>query len=76
MIGLTITWTIAFFAANLLQCIPISANWSKLDAAPGTCIDTTRMYLAEAYSDVFTDVFIISMPLAWVCDRAVTPING
>lgn len=73
MIGLASIWTIAFFAANLLQCLPISENWSSLGAAPGTCIRTTLMYLAQAWSDVFTDVVILSMPLPWVCELAFTP---
>ena len=73
MIGLTITWTVAFFAANLLQCLPIYENWNSLGAAPGTCIRTTMMYLAQAWSDVFTDVMILSMPLPWVSDLFSTP---
>ena len=73
MIGLTLTWTVAFFAANLLQCLPISENWSSLGAAPGTCIRTTMMYLAQAWSDVFTDVMILSMPLPWVGALFPTP---
>ena len=68
MIGLAITWTITFFAANLLQCLPISENWNTLNPTPGTCIKTTMMYLAQAWSDVFTDVLILSMPLPWVCE--------
>lgn len=67
MIGLTVTWTIAFFTANLLQCLPISDNWS-LGFTPDACIRTEMMYLAQAWSDVFTDVLILSMPLPWVCD--------
>ena len=67
MIGLIAIWTIAFFLANLLQCLPISENWVSLSPAPGTCIDALMMYQAEAWSDVFTDVMILSMPLPWVC---------
>ena len=66
MIGLTLIWTVAFFLANLLQCLPISENWSSLGADPGACIRTTMMYLAQAWSDVFTDIMILSMPLPWV----------
>ena len=76
MIGLTITWTIAFFAANLLQCWPISENWTSLAATPGTCIQTTMMYLAQAWSDVFIDIVILSMPLPWVCELPVPPNSG
>ena len=72
MIGLTVAWTIAFFAANLLQCLPISDNWS-LGFTPGTCIRTGMMYLAQAWSDVFTDVLILLMPLPWVYDFILSP---
>ena len=73
MIGLASIWTIAFFAANLLQCLPISENWSSLGAALGTCIKTTMMYLAQAWSDVFTDIMILLMPLPWVRGVAFAP---
>ena len=68
MIGAVVTWTIAFFVANLLQCLPISEIWNSLDNAPGSCIDTSMMYLAQAWSDIFTDVVILSMPFPWVCE--------
>ncbi|KAL9130162.1 MAG: hypothetical protein Q9175_007099 [Cornicularia normoerica] len=75
VIGLTVTWTIAFFAANLLQCWPISANWTGLDAAPDTCINTTMMYLAQAWSDVFTDILILSIPLPWIWRLQMAPMR-
>lgn len=72
MIGVTVAWFIAFFATNLLQCLPISDNWS-LGFTPGSCIRTSIMYLAQAWSDVFTDVLILSMPLPWVSDFVPSP---
>lgn len=54
-VGIVSIWIVAFFFSNLLQCWPISVNWAEFGAPLGTCVDTTRMYLAEAYSDVFTD---------------------
>lgn len=76
MIGLTAIWTFAFFTANLLQCLPISENWDRFGQTPGACIHTTMMYLAQAWSDVFTDVAILSMPLPWVCELPLAPDNG
>lgn len=73
MIGLTIIWTIAFFAANLLQCLPISENWRLPD--PGACIQTTMMYLAQAWSDMFTDVLILAMPLPWLWRLQMAPMR-
>ena len=67
MIGLTVIWTIAFFVANLLQCLPISDNWS-MGFTPDACIRTGIMYLAQAGSNVVTDALMLLMPLPWVCD--------
>ncbi len=55
MIGLMIGWTIAFFFANLFQCIPISQNWADPGVTVETCINTVDMYLGQAYSDVISD---------------------
>ena len=55
MVAITMIWTIAFFGANLFQCHPISINWTELGGTQDNCIDTGRMYLAQAWSDVFTD---------------------
>ena len=54
MISVTIAWTIAFFFANLLQCLPLSVNW-KLGYTPGACINEDQLYLAQGYSDIWTD---------------------
>ena len=73
MIGLITIWTIAFFLANVLQCLPISENWDGFSPPPGTCINVLIMfYQVEAWSDVFTDVMILSMPLPWVCGLFLT----
>lgn len=55
MITVTAAWTVAFFFANLLQCLPLSVNWSGVGYMPGACINTSQMYIAQAYSDIWTD---------------------
>ena len=55
MIIVVIIWTVAFFLTNLLQCIPISVNWTGWGAAVDSCINTNAMFLAQAWSDVITD---------------------
>ena len=72
MMSLVVAWTVAFFVANLLECLPISENWN-LEFTPNACIRTSMMYLAQAWSDVFTDVLILSMPLPWVCELVLSP---
>ena len=62
MYSIVIMWGIAFFFCNLLQCWPISTNWALFGYDPNSCIETTTMYLAQSWSDVLTDVMILSMP--------------
>ena len=62
MYSIVAMWTIAFFFCNLLQCWPISTNWALFGYDPANCIETTTMYLAQSWSDVLTDVMILSMP--------------
>ena len=50
-----IGWTIAFFFANLFQCMPIRENWVGWGGMVETCINTVDTCLAQAYSDVVTD---------------------
>ena len=66
MIGLTCVWTIGFFFSEMLQCIPFSVNWSKYGNLPGLCLDVNRMMLAQAWSDVATNVVILMLPVASV----------
>lgn len=62
MFAIVAMWTIGFFFSNLLQCWPISTNWDYSGFVTSKCIDTNMMYLAQAWSDVITDVMILSMP--------------
>ena len=63
MIGLTCIWMVGFFFSQLLQCIPISLNWTGWGYVPNHCIDVSSMILAEAWSDVVTNVIILVLPI-------------
>ena len=63
MISVIGVWTIAFFFANLLQCYPIWVNWEDSGAQASSCINTNTMYLAQSWTDVLTDVMILSLPI-------------
>ncbi|MCJ1451294.1 hypothetical protein MMC28_001630 [Mycoblastus sanguinarius] len=63
MIGIVAVWTVGFFFANMFQCIPISVNWTGFGGTPQQCVDTNQLFLAQAWSDVFTDVMILSLPV-------------
>ena len=55
MIAMTVAWTVAFFFANLLQCLPLSVNWSALGYTPKACVRTDHLYIGQGYSDILTD---------------------
>ena len=66
MIGITCIWTTAFFFSELLQCFPLSVNWSEYGNAFDQCIDSNKMMIAQAWSDVMTNFLILSLPIASV----------
>ena len=53
-IGIAIAWTIAFFFANLLQCVPITSNWEG-DGISYHCVDENVLYKAQGLLDILTD---------------------
>ena len=55
MIAVSSIWTVGFFFANLLQCWPLSVNWTGFGSSEDDCVDNNVMYLAQAWSDVLTD---------------------
>ncbi|MCJ1246595.1 hypothetical protein MMC30_003804 [Trapelia coarctata] len=65
LIAAVIAWTIAFFFGNLLECIPISINWTG-SGSDDTCVNEVPMYLAQAYADVATDVLILVLPMPMI----------
>ena len=56
-------WTSGFFLSILFQCWPIDINWTGVGNEDGYCIDTNSMLSAQAWSDTFTDVAILALPL-------------
>ena len=63
MISIVSVWTVAFFFSNLLQCFPIWVNWESSGGLVDYCINTNMMYLAQAWTDVLTDMMILSLPI-------------
>ena len=66
MITITVIWTVTFFFANMLQCYPISENWTGLGGTTDTCINENMMYVGQAFSDAITDLIILVMPIPCV----------
>ena len=55
LIVIVAIWTISFFFANMLQCLPISLNWTGAGGSAQACINENMMYIAQAMSDAITD---------------------
>lgn len=73
MISVVCVWTVAFFFANLFQCWPLWIDWTDFGSTEENCINTNVMYLAQAWSDVLTDIIILTLPLPciWIMQLPV-----
>lgn len=64
---LVLSWTIAIFFAEMLQCgTRFWANWSTLTNLDIQCTETTYIALGLAITDFVIDVVIIGIPIPLV----------
>ena len=70
MITVIVIWIVGFFFSNMLQCYPISENWTGGGGTLDTCIEENMMYVGQAFSDAITDLIILVMPIPCVSDPA------
>lgn len=63
LITVTLMWMISFFFANMFKCSPIYAELVPNPPGSSTCIDESKMFLAQAYSDIILDVLILALPI-------------
>ncbi len=61
--GVVFVWTVGYFFSNLFQCWPIATNWTWFGFSKDLCINTNMMILSQSWSDIFTDLLILAMPL-------------
>ena len=65
MIGINFLWTVGFFFSNLLQCYPISVNWSGFGYAEGKCIDVNLFSKIQTFTDIGMNGEIPFQFLGW-----------
>lgn len=58
---IVISWTVAFFFANLFTCYPISPYIEAF--YKNNCVDGLSLWYAMAISDIIVDFFIILLPI-------------
>ncbi|KAI4198745.1 MAG: hypothetical protein LQ350_005068 [Teloschistes chrysophthalmus] len=64
MVGVTFLWTVGFFFSELLQCVPISANWEGFGWDEAACgVNANVMLMAQTWSDIATNVVILCLPI-------------
>ncbi|KAG9195561.1 1-acylglycerone phosphate reductase [Alternaria panax] len=56
---------IATVFATIFQCVPLQRSWNK--NIEGTCIDSSKFWLANAVLNIFTDVVVLALP---ICELA------
>ena len=61
MIGIVIAWTISFFFAFLLQCVPVTT--STLPGPGEHCINLSPVTYALGVTGVLTDFTILMIPI-------------
>ena len=62
MIGLIISWSLAFFFAEVFECgTNPAAQWDPA-AGPPKCVNITAMNFAYAITDVIGDILVVTIP--------------
>ncbi|KAI4127646.1 MAG: hypothetical protein LQ338_003094 [Usnochroma carphineum] len=71
MVGIDFIWIVGFFFSNLLQCYPISVNWTGIGNIDGYCVNTNMLVYAQSWSDIATDAIPKSILTQLIGDRTV-----
>jgi hypothetical protein len=61
LLSLVLSYGIASTTAAIFQCTPVARAWDK--SIPGTCIDITMNWYANAGFSIATDVIILLLPM-------------
>ncbi|RYP93561.1 hypothetical protein DL770_000303 [Monosporascus sp. CRB-9-2] len=61
LLGSILTYMVAATASSIWQCSPVARAWDK--SLPGTCIDITANWYANAGFSIATDVVILTLPM-------------
>ncbi|CCC06345.1 hypothetical protein SMACR_00560 [Sordaria macrospora] len=61
LMGIISAYMIATFGASVWQCTPVPRAWDK--SIPGTCVDITINWYANAGFSISTDILILALPM-------------
>ncbi|KAF2708539.1 hypothetical protein K504DRAFT_534161 [Pleomassaria siparia CBS 279.74] len=60
-LAIVISSSIAATFSTIFQCVPLERSWNK--AIDGTCIDSSKFWLANAALNISTDVVVLALPI-------------
>ena len=61
MLVIVLSYLIASMAASIFQCTPVARAWDK--SIPGTCVNITMNWYANAGFSIATGVIILVLPM-------------
>jgi hypothetical protein len=61
MLAIVLSYGVASTAAAIFQCTPVARAWDK--SIPGTCINITMNWYANAGFSIATDAIILLLPM-------------
>jgi hypothetical protein len=61
LLGIIMAYMLATFASSVWQCTPVPRAWDK--SIPGTCINITTNWYANAGFSIATDIIILGLPM-------------
>ena len=64
MLGIVTVWTISFFFASLLECLPITPLVEPF--YNNKCVNTIPLWYTGGISDILIDFMILTMPIPMV----------
>lgn len=66
------SYMIAAFFASVFQCAPVARAWDK--RIPGSCINITTNWYANAGFSIATDIIILALPM-YPIYKSKTPLK-
>ncbi|CAI7628390.1 unnamed protein product [Penicillium glandicola] len=61
LLAIITSYMVATFFASVFQCTPVARAWNK--TIPGSCIDITTNWYANAGFSIATDIIILALPM-------------
>lgn len=75
MVGLLCVSLVIFELTTILQCVPLSKNWTSSRTHPGFCANRTALIYANAAINIVYDLLVLALPISNLWKLDVPPIK-